>query len=57
MDSLTYLSAHGFVPGTEATVSSRAPDGTLMLDLGVGSIALGAKLARQLFVTAAQEVA
>jgi DtxR family Mn-dependent transcriptional regulator len=57
MDSLSYLSAHGFVPGTEATVSSRAPDGTLVLDLGVGSIALGAKLARQLFVTAAQEVA
>ena len=44
---------HGFVPGTEATVSSRAPDGTLVLDLGARTIALGSTLARQLFVTAA----
>ena len=42
LDSLAYLSAHGFVPGTEATVASRAPDGTLILDLGPRSIALGA---------------
>ena len=34
LDSLAYLSSHGFMPGTEATVSSRAPDGTLILDLG-----------------------
>ena len=53
LDSLAYLSAHGFVPGTEATVSSRAPDGTLILDLGPRSIALGPALAQQLFVTAA----
>jgi DtxR family Mn-dependent transcriptional regulator len=53
LDSLAYLSAHGFIPGTEATVSSRAPDGTLILDLGARSIALGPGLAQQLFVTAA----
>jgi DtxR family Mn-dependent transcriptional regulator len=53
LDCLSYLSAAGFVPGTEATVSSRAPDGTLILDLGVRSIALGPALAQQLFVTAA----
>jgi DtxR family transcriptional regulator, Mn-dependent transcriptional regulator len=53
LDSLAYLSAHGFVPGTEATVASRAPDGTLILDLGLRSIALGPSLAQQLFVTAA----
>ena len=53
LDSLSYLSAHGFVPGTEATVESRAPDGTLILDLGAGTIALGPALAQQLFVTAA----
>jgi DtxR family Mn-dependent transcriptional regulator len=55
LDSLAYLSAHGFVPGTEATVSSRAPDGTLILDMdrGARSIALGPALAQQLFVTAA----
>jgi Fe2+ transport system protein FeoA len=53
LDSLAYLSAHGFIPGTEATVASRAPDGTLILDLGADSIALGPGLAQQLFVTAA----
>jgi DtxR family Mn-dependent transcriptional regulator len=52
-DSLSYLSSNGFIPGTEATVTSRAPDGTLTLDLGVRSIALGPALAQQLFVTAA----
>ena len=52
-DSLTYLSSHGFVPGTEATVTSRATDGTMTLDLGVGTFALGPTLAQQLFVTAA----
>ena len=50
---LAYLSTHGFVPGVEATVSSRAPDGTLTLDLGGATIALGPSLAQQLFVTAA----
>ncbi len=52
-DSLSYLSSNGFIPGTEATVTSRAPDGTLTLDLGARSIALGPALAQQLFVTAA----
>ncbi len=52
-DSLSYLSSNGFIPGTEATVTSRAPDGTLTLDLGAKSIALGPTLAQQLFVTAA----
>jgi DtxR family transcriptional regulator, Mn-dependent transcriptional regulator len=52
-DSLSYLSSNGFIPGTEATVTSRAPDGTLTLDLGARSIALGPTLAQKLFVTAA----
>ncbi len=52
-ESLSYLSAHGFLPGTEATITSRAPDGTMTLDLGAGTIALGPALAQQLFVTAA----
>jgi DtxR family transcriptional regulator, Mn-dependent transcriptional regulator len=51
--SLTYLSDHGFVPGTEAMVSARAPDGTLTLDLGGRSISLGPALAHQLYVAAA----
>jgi DtxR family transcriptional regulator, iron-dependent repressor len=52
-DSLSYLSDNGFIPGTEAIVTSRAPDGTLILDLGRRTIALGPTLAQQLFVTAA----
>src|SRR4051812_29342618 len=55
LDSLTYLSTHGFVPGSCATVRSKAPDGTLVLelDLGEGSIALGPGLAANLYVAAA----
>lgn len=52
-DLLTYLSSHGFIPGKEATVTARAPDGTMILDMGEGTIALGPMLAQQLFVTAA----
>ena len=49
MDSLTYLSTHGFVPGTDAQVRTRAPDGTRTLDLRHDSIALGPALAQQLY--------
>jgi DtxR family Mn-dependent transcriptional regulator len=52
MDSLTYLSEHRFTPGVGATVRSKAPDGTLTLELEDGSIALGPALASQLFVAA-----
>ncbi|MDQ6839970.1 MAG: metal-dependent transcriptional regulator [Actinomycetota bacterium] len=52
-ETLTYLSRHGFVPGTVATVSSRAPDGTLTVQLGDHAISLGPALAQQLFVAAA----
>lgn len=51
-DSLTYLSINGFVPGTDARVRAKAPDGTLTLDLGDGTIALGPALADQLYVSA-----
>ena len=50
VDSLTYLSEHSFLPGTDALVSSKAPDGTLTLQLPDGTIALGPALAQQLFV-------
>jgi DtxR family transcriptional regulator, Mn-dependent transcriptional regulator len=52
-ESLTYLSLNGFVPGTAARVSARAPDGTLTLEVGDGTIALGPALASQLFVVTA----
>lgn len=51
-DSLTYLSINGFVPGADARVRAKAPDGTLTLDLGDGTIALGPALADQLYVSA-----
>ena len=54
MPSLKYLNENGFVPGVEGTVRSKAPDGTLTIDLdGSGSIAVGPALAQQLFVGAA----
>jgi DtxR family Mn-dependent transcriptional regulator len=52
MESLTYLSDHGFTPGAGARVRSKAPDGTLTLELDDGTIALGPALAAQLFVAA-----
>ena len=50
LESLTYLSEHRFTPGADATVRTRAPDGTLTLELAEGSIALGPVLASQLYV-------
>lgn len=54
LDSLTYLSVHGFTPGVSAHVRARAPDGTLTLDLPVGEIAVGPALAEQMFVSEAR---
>ncbi len=51
IDSLAYLDAHRFVPGATATVVSRAPDGTLVLDVGGTTVALGVDLCRRLYVT------
>jgi DtxR family Mn-dependent transcriptional regulator len=53
LDALIYLDDHGFIPGASAEVRSRAPDGTVTLDLEKGSIALGPGLASQLYVTLA----
>ncbi len=52
LPSLTYLSEHGFVPGTDALVRAKAPDGTLTLEVGADTIALGPALAGQLYVAA-----
>src|SRR5579875_1018127 len=49
-DALTYLSDHGFLPGTDAVVATRAPDGSLTLRVGDDTMALGPALAAQLFV-------
>ena len=54
VESITYLSNHGFVPGTGARVRTTAPDGTLTLELGGSDvIALGPRLAEQLYVVPA----
>ena len=50
MASLRYLDQHGFVPGATAVVSSRGPDGTLVLGVGDGTVAFGPDLSRRLFV-------
>jgi DtxR family Mn-dependent transcriptional regulator len=51
--SLTYLDTHGFIPGVDAEVRSKAADGTLTLQLSDGQIDLKADLAEQLFVASA----
>lgn len=50
LEALIYLDSHGFIPGADAEVRSKAPDGTLTLELEVGTIALGPGLASQLYV-------
>jgi DtxR family Mn-dependent transcriptional regulator len=50
-EALVYLSTHGFIPGSDAEVAAVGPDGTLTLDVGEDTIALGPSLADQLFVS------
>ncbi|MGH9292287.1 MAG: metal-dependent transcriptional regulator [Acidimicrobiales bacterium] len=54
LGALEYLSDHGLLPGTGATVRTRAPDGTLILELDRdgSSVALGPAISRQLYVVA-----
>jgi DtxR family Mn-dependent transcriptional regulator len=49
-EALTYLDEHGFIPGKEATVAAMGPDGTIVLEVGEGTVALGSALSGQLFV-------
>ncbi|MHB8465854.1 MAG: metal-dependent transcriptional regulator [Acidimicrobiales bacterium] len=49
-EALSYLADHGFTPGTPGTVKTKAPDGTIVLDLAKGSIAVGPVLSHQLYV-------
>jgi DtxR family Mn-dependent transcriptional regulator len=51
--ALEYLSDHGFVPGVDAEVRAKAPDGTLTLELEGTSVALGPAMCRQLYVVPA----
>jgi hypothetical protein len=48
--SLTYLDSHGFIPGVDAEVQSRADDGTLTLEVDAGTLSIEPDLAEQLYV-------
>jgi len=50
-ESLRYLGEAGFIPGTTALVTTRGPDGTLVIDLGGHALALGRDLAQKLYVS------
>jgi DtxR family Mn-dependent transcriptional regulator len=52
LQSLAYLSEAGFIPGVDARVTGRAPDGTLTVDVCEHTIALGPALAEQMYVSA-----
>jgi len=52
MASLEYLGEHGCIPGRSAVVRSRAPDGTVTLEIGGGTVALGPGITQQMFVAA-----
>jgi DtxR family Mn-dependent transcriptional regulator len=49
-ESLEYLDASGFRPGTEATVQAKAPDGTLTMSVDGSAIAIGPALSAELYV-------
>lgn len=48
--ALNYLGSHGVVPGTEAMVRDRAPDGTVTLVVQEAAVGVGRDLSRQVFV-------
>lgn len=50
--SLRYLDDVGFIPGTSATVTTKAPDGTCILDVEGETVALGREFSQRLFVVA-----
>jgi DtxR family Mn-dependent transcriptional regulator len=49
-DVLRYLQDHELMPGRELTLVDRGPDGTLTLEINGRRVALGQKLARNLWV-------
>ena len=49
---LRYLDDRGFIPGATATVTAKGPDGTLVLEVGGTTLALGSDLCQRLYVVA-----
>ena len=54
-EALLYLEHNGFVPGCEATVVAKGPDGSIVLDTGLTSIVLGEHLAKLLYAVPAED--
>lgn len=52
-EALAYLDDHGFVPGAAGEVRSKGPDGTISVEVGSVTVALGPELASRLFVSPA----
>jgi DtxR family Mn-dependent transcriptional regulator len=57
LPSLVYLDEAGFRPGASAVIKAKAPDGTITVDIDGSTLAVGASLAQQLFVSDALEPA
>jgi DtxR family transcriptional regulator, Mn-dependent transcriptional regulator len=51
--ALRYLDDAGFIPGITARVAAKAPDGTMLMEVGGRTVALGHDLCRKLFVVSA----
>ncbi|MEY2470231.1 MAG: DtxR family transcriptional regulator, Mn-dependent transcriptional regulator, partial [Actinomycetota bacterium] len=50
-EALAYLDEANLRPGAHAEITARAPDGTLTIDVDGASVALGASLTSQIYVT------
>jgi DtxR family Mn-dependent transcriptional regulator len=51
-EALAYLDAANLRPGADATITARAPDGTLTIEVEGAPVSLGAALTSQIYVTA-----
>ncbi len=51
-EALEYLDAANLRPGADATITARAPDGTLTIEVDGAPVSLGAALTSQIYVTA-----
>ncbi len=52
-EAMSYLSENAFITGTEALVSTRAPDGSVSLQVGQRAVAVGSDLGANLYVALA----
>jgi DtxR family Mn-dependent transcriptional regulator len=48
--ALLYLDESRFIPGARATITNKAPDGTLLLEVGGVRVALGQDLCKRMYV-------